>query len=90
MANFDPEEIVEFILDRFNEGERENIIIDELDETFGMDEKTAAHAIDMTQAGFLRAGKIHAGEEFVASKLDHDAYFRVAVKLGVEEFKKKG
>lgn len=87
--NFDPEEIVEFVLAAFDEGDKEPAIIESLDETFGMDAKTAKHAVDMTQAGFVRAGKIHSGEEFPSSKLDHDAYFRVAVKLGVEQFNKR-
>ena len=85
---FDPQEIVEFILDHFDNGDKENIIIEDLDETFEMDDKTAKHCVDMTMAGFVRAGKIHSGEEFPASKLDHDVYFREAVKLGVERFNK--
>ena len=88
--NFDPEEIVEFILDLFTAGGKEPAIIENLDETFGMDSKTAKHAVDMTMLGFVRAGKIHSGEEFPAGKNDGDAYFRVAVKLGVEHFRKNG
>ena len=88
--NFDPEEIVEFILKRFNDGDKETAIIENLDETFDMDSKTAKHAVEMTQAGFVRAGKIHSGEEFPQSKNDRDPFFRVAVKLGIEEFDKRG
>jgi hypothetical protein len=88
--NYDPEEIVEFVLDCFLEGMKEPGIVTELLETYEIDEKSAKHAVVMVLEAFKRAGKIHAGEELPATRNENDPFFRIAVKMGLEEFKKKG
>ena len=87
--NYDSEEIVEFILERFTEGEKENDILEELVENYEIDEVNGKHAVAMVLEGFKRAGKIHAGEELPKSKFENDEFFKIAVKLGLEEFRKR-
>jgi hypothetical protein len=86
--NYDPEEIVEFILEGFIEGDKEGTIMEELNEAYEIDAKTAKRAVDMVLEGFRRAGKIHAGEELPASRNESDDFFRIAVKKGLEHFRK--
>jgi hypothetical protein len=85
--NYDPEEIVEFILDCFVDGMKEHSILGELQETYDIDEKSAKHAVSMVLEAYKRAGKIHAGEEVPHSKNESDKFFSIAVKMGLDYFR---
>ncbi|HEY6162790.1 MAG TPA: hypothetical protein VI112_16285 [Bacteroidia bacterium] len=85
--NYDPEEIVEFVLKSFINGDREREIMEELYEAYDVGTDDSKHAVAMVLEGFKRAGKIHAGEELPKSKFESDEFFRIAVKLGLEHFR---
>ncbi len=87
-TSLDHQEIVRFIIDQINKGEKDDTILENLNSKFAINQNISEWALEMTRTGYLRACFKMAGKQYPKSNTEKDPFLQFAVKLIMDELEK--